>query len=179
MYRDRTTGNLCVTFSDIRSARPDISLPEIITDAVLDEVGFDPVTQTSAPSYDPLTQGVRSTGYSLVGTQWTQTWEVYQLSADEIAAGKAALIAQYTAALDSMFDLRAKEKNYDNRITCALRAGYAGPFQAEGQAFAVWMDNCNALAYKILAAVEAGTQSLPTVSQFLAQMPSFSWPVAA
>ena len=41
-------------------------------------------------------------------------------------------IAVFDAALVAYLDATARERRYDNRVTCALRAGYPGPFQAEG-----------------------------------------------
>jgi hypothetical protein len=86
-------------------------------------------------------------------------------------------VADFDAALTAHLDAVARSRRYDNRITCALRAGYAGPFQAEGQAFATWMDNCNMIAYTLLAEVQAGTRALPTSTQaLLAEMPAMTWP---
>ena len=89
-------------------------------------------------------------------------------------------IAVFDAALVSHLDATAGERRYDNRIICALRAGYPGPFQAEGIAFAGWMDQCNALAYSLLAEVAAGTRPMPENPQALIDlMPPMVWPPAA
>lgn len=101
-------------------------------------------------------------------------------SAEEIAQAKAesasALIASFDSALTEHLDSVANEKRYDNRITCALRAGYPGPFQAEGQAFASWMDTCNALAYQIMSDVQSGKRQPPdSVAAFLAEFPQMVW----
>lgn len=95
----------------------------------------------------------------------------------EIVARNTALLTQqeYADALTAMLDAKAQEKHYDNRITCALRAGYAGPFHDEGASFAGWMDACNYLAYQLLAEVRDGTRSQPTLAEFLALMPTLSW----
>lgn len=86
-------------------------------------------------------------------------------------------IAVFDAALVAHLDATARERRYDNRVTCALRAGYPGPFQAEGIAFAAWMDQCNALAYQLLAEVVAGTRPLPSSPQALIDlMPPMVWP---
>ena len=86
-------------------------------------------------------------------------------------------IAVFDAALVAHLDATARERRYDNRVTCALRAGYPGPFQAEGIAFASWMDQCNALAYQLLAEVVAGTRPLPSSPQALIDlMPAMVWP---
>ena len=87
-------------------------------------------------------------------------------------------IAAFDAALVAHLDATARERRYDNRITCALRAGYPSPFQADGIAFASWMDQCNALAYQLLAEVVAGTRPMPDSPQALIDlMPVMIWPV--
>lgn len=83
--------------------------------------------------------------------------------------------AEYIAAAEAHYDAVAKAKHYDDRYTCALRAGYAGPFQTEGQAFATWMDECNALGYRIMGEVLAGTRPQPTIGEFLAMLPGAPW----
>ena len=86
-------------------------------------------------------------------------------------------IAEFDAALVAHLDQVARERRYDNRITCAVRAGYPGPFQAEGQAFAEWMDGCNALAYQLLAEVMNGTRPMPDSPQALIDLlPAMVWP---
>ncbi len=85
-------------------------------------------------------------------------------------------LANYIGAMEEHFDAVAQSRRYDNRLTCALRAGYAGPFQREGQAFAVWMDNCNAQGYSIMAEVFAGTRPQPTVDELLTLFPALMWP---
>lgn len=88
----------------------------------------------------------------------------------------APTVEDYDAALTNHLDATAKTKRYDNRITCALRAGYTGPFQAEGQAFASWMDACNWQAYQVLAGVQSGALTMPTVEEFIADLPAMVWP---
>ena len=88
-------------------------------------------------------------------------------------------IAVFDAAIVAHMDATARQRRYDNRLTCALRAGYPGPFQAEGIAFAGWMDQCNALAYQLLAEVVAGTRPLPESPQALIDLlPVMIWPGA-
>ena len=86
-------------------------------------------------------------------------------------------VADFDAALTRHLDATAQARRYDSRITCALRAGYPGPFQAEGQAFALWMDACNLAAYTLLAEVQAGTRQLPENTQALIEaLPPMMWP---
>jgi len=83
---------------------------------------------------------------------------------------------KYTKAMEDLMDTNAKTKGYDNRYTAMARAGVANsPFQAEGQAFALWMDNCYETGYQILADIKAGTRELPNVEEFLVELPELVW----
>ena len=86
-------------------------------------------------------------------------------------------ISDFDAALTAHLDATAQARQYDNRITCALRAGYPGPFQAEGKAFAVWMDACNYTAYTLMQEVQAGARPMPADTQALIDaLPPMVWP---
>lgn len=87
------------------------------------------------------------------------------------------IVAALTAALEAHYDSKARERKYDNRLTCALRAGYPGPFQAEGTAFAVWMDTCNAYAYQVMADCQNNLRAIPTAAELIAELPELVWPI--
>lgn len=106
-------------------------------------------------------------------------WVVCNQDAIDQARAQAAEmhVAAIVKAMEQLFDATAQSRRYDNRITCALRAGYPGPFQAEGAAFATWMDTCNATAYQMLAEVHAGTRPMPaTTADALSLLPTMEWP---
>ena len=105
------------------------------------------------------------------------------------ASGKPSLIDQpayeatdddieraLTSALNRHLDAVAGQRRYDSRFTCSLRAGFPGPFQEEGQVFAVWMDACNMAAYQLMAEVKAGRAPVPTDAELIAAMPKIEWP---
>lgn len=94
-------------------------------------------------------------------------------SAEVVLATK---IAKYEHALDSHLDNVARLHRYNDRFTFALRAGYVGPYQAEGIAFAQWMDACNVAAYALLQQVIAGTIEAPAPDAFIASLPAFVMP---
>ena len=85
-------------------------------------------------------------------------------------------LEDYDKALTDHLDAEARTHRYDNRINCALRAGYAGPYHAEGVAFAQWMDSCNAAGYAILEDFQAGRIPQPTVAEVIATLPVMVWP---
>ena len=85
-------------------------------------------------------------------------------------------LADYDKALVAHLDATAKARNYDDRISCAVRAGFPGPFQAEGIAFATWMDTCNQIGYSILADFQAGNIPQPTIAEVIDSLPPMVWP---
>jgi len=86
-------------------------------------------------------------------------------------------VDDFTSVLTAHLDATAQQRKYDNRITCMVRAGFPGPFQADGIAFATWADACNATAYTLLAEVQAGTRQMPETTQALIDvMPAMVWP---
>ena len=82
----------------------------------------------------------------------------------------------YIAALDDLYNKTAQEKRFDSRFTCALRAGYPSAYQAQGLAFATWMDDCNVFGYGLMQQVENGEAPQPTIAEFLAMLPVLVWP---
>jgi hypothetical protein len=132
------------------------------------------------PTYAPLPSGSLTPPPELNGTEVAQLvgldWVVLPEYPPE-PLPEPPTIQDFIKALTDHLDDTAKQRQYDNRINCALRAGYPGPFHDEGQAFAIWMDNCNALAYTLLAEVQAGTRTLPTTTQSLIdELPPMVWP---
>lgn len=86
------------------------------------------------------------------------------------------IIADLTRALEAYYDTTAHERRYDNRLTCALRAGFAGPFQSEGTAFAIWMDTCNAHCYQVMLDCQNGIRGIPSAEELIAELPKLIWP---
>lgn len=89
---------------------------------------------------------------------------------------EAKIIADIILELEAYYDEVAARKSYGAppvppRVMCALRAGYPGPFQAEGIAFGAWMDECNAYAYQVQADVKAGLRGIPTGPELIAELP--------
>lgn len=160
---------------------PHVSLPSDLTKDELLPAGFVYVHTPVAPDYNRITQKVEQDTPVYRDGKWVTSWKVIDLDAAEIASNedrlKKELVAVYSAALDRHFDSVAAVKRYDSRVTCALRAGYPGPFQADGIAYATWMDECNALAYRWWAEIEAGTKPMfASPQEFIDELPQMTWP---
>lgn len=87
-------------------------------------------------------------------------------------------IGEYTAAVQSLLDNKAQERNYDNMLSmCTYVSSTNVKFAAEGQAGVEWRDACWSACYDIMAEVQVETRPVPTVAELLALMPGFVWPV--
>lgn len=89
---------------------------------------------------------------------------------------QAEIIAEYESALDRHLDSVARVHRFKDRHSLALRAGYTSPYQPLGTAFANWMDGCNYQAYQRLQRVIAGTEPMPTIEEFINDLPEFIAP---
>lgn len=115
--------------------------------------------------------------FSVVGQAEIVDADTIQWPEPPITQATPPTVDEIVAAMEALFDATAQSRRYDNRITCALRAGYPGPFQSEGLAFATWMDRQNAVAYQMLAQVQAGTMAMPsTLDDALALLEPMVWP---
>ncbi|MDQ1817301.1 hypothetical protein RBA41_28745 [Massilia sp. CCM 9210] len=134
----------------------------------VDEMG--PLPERSVAQAPPILTGTQVARWNGDG------WDVMAARPAQSDGAVAPTQAEYTAALEATYDAKAAERGYDSRLTCALRAGYAGPFQKEATVFAIWMDSCNAKAYSIMGQVLRGEIKYPTVVALLAMMPTMAWP---
>ena len=89
----------------------------------------------------------------------------------------ASTKSMLTSAIQSTLDNKAQERGYDNILSlCTYATSTAEKFSAEGQAGVAWRDEVWAKGYSMLADVEAGTRSIPTADELLAELPDFVWP---
>lgn len=83
----------------------------------------------------------------------------------------------YVAAIQKRLDDFAKTRNYDGILSAATYATSAIPkFAAEGQYAIAARDATWAKGYEILAAVEAGTRTAPTLGELADELPALAWP---
>lgn len=157
----RQSDNAVIHINEVRKSHPNVSLPEGGDASCL---GYERLIEALRPA--PLLWHTVEEAPPLANArQWVQ-----------LPMSEAMIEATFTAALEAHYDNVAQSRRYDNRLTCALRAGYPGPFQPEGSTFAVWMDNCNAYAYQQLGVVKSGQRPMPTVEELIAELPSIVWP---
>lgn len=65
-----------------------------------------PYYSSAKPEYDAITQGVRDVSPKLINGLWTEAWEVYDLSPEEVSAKHAELVAEKRTALTTEYERR-------------------------------------------------------------------------
>lgn len=89
----------------------------------------------------------------------------------------APTVAEYEAAIQDLIDTTARGKMYADGVSMASYVNSTNPaWAAEASAFVSWRDAVWAYAYTELAKVEAEARSIPTVEEFLAELPTITWP---
>lgn len=82
---------------------------------------------------------------------------------------------KYEKAVTRFLDEQAYIKGYDNIHSAALRAAIPNsPFHQEGLAYAEWMDSVWAYCYQELDKIKNNLRSEPTITEFIAELPTFS-----
>ena len=84
MYRKRDTGELFNLHGEIREAYPNPTLPAIITDEILDEVGYDIVdTYMEMPTVNEDVEKLVAKGVVEKEGKWVQEYEIVPLTYEE------------------------------------------------------------------------------------------------
>jgi hypothetical protein len=88
------------------------------------------------------------------------------------AAASIITVQQYTEAVQKHLDAKAQSKNYDDIVSACSYAGAPNPFQAEGVKFVEWRGNVWAKCYEVMALVQGGQRTAPTIEELIAELPT-------
>ena len=165
------------SIGQLRKDNPQVSFPKNPSDAVLASYGVLPVATAAQPSFDPATQKVAEGTPADIAGQWTQVWNVTQLTADEIAAQQLALQDAIVAQTQQRLDDFAKTRNYDGILSaCTYATSTVPKFASEGQLCVEYRDATWAKLYDILGEVERGERDMPkSFSDIEEELPSLEW----
>lgn len=187
---------------DIRRDNSSTSLPSFMSDEMIKSLGYVEVIEAKKPSCTEvqylvdgnveLVDDVPIKGWKVVD-RFSDTAEYTELDgtvipamtkeeqevkfyADKTEAEAKALKGAYTTAMENFMDAQANTKGYTSRYTASLRVNSTvAKFKAEGQAYMDWMDTCYNLGYTVLAEVVNGIRPMPTIEEFLAELPKLDW----
>lgn len=82
----------------------------------------------------------------------------------------------YSENLQYHIDYKAREKSYENGVSCASYFNSTNlTWAAEALQFITWRDSCWKYAYDIKSQVEQGQISTPSLDEFIAGVPALNW----
>lgn len=175
MYYEPSTGKTYCNIELFKVEYSHTSFGQLQTEEELNSIGLFTLID-DRPFFDPQLEKIVLTGIVENNGTYKNNYVVVQADLTEVQKLNI-LIGRFDSALTAHLDATAQQRKYDNRITCMVRAGFPGPFQAEGIAFATWCDTCNQFAYTFMSEVLNGTQPMPnTQAEFIALLPEMIWP---
>ncbi|QRM43974.1 hypothetical protein [Rhizobium sp. BG4] len=94
-----------------------------------------------------------------------------------VIEGEAPTIKLYSSAIQQLLDTTAGERRYDSiQSGISYRDDENPKFAAEAAALFAWRSAVWTYADAELAKVETGERPVPTIAEFLAELPSIDWP---
>ena len=121
------------------------------------------------PAIDTATQRIGQVTYTFTGTQVDKTYEVLQISAEELLATRNKLVE---TTVQTMLDASAKTRGYDSVISECSYATSTGSFGAEAQVTVNWRDAVWVTVFAIQAEIAAGTKEEPTLDELMSELPA-------
>jgi len=143
-----------------------------VTDEELMQEGIYPILD-NPPEHDEATQQLvrnPTEEWRVTDNGVVVTYTAVRRPADDVKQ-------RFSAAIQDMLDTAAQSRRYDSGTTIATYVNSTNPqWAAEAQAFVAWRDAVWAYAYSELERVMRGERDLPTVPDFLAELPVITWP---
>lgn len=81
------------------------------------------------------------------------------------------LIKDFDVKIQAHLDAVAKARGYDNIMSACCYAAAPNTYQTEGQAFIQWRAAVWEYCYQVMADVENGLRTIPTISSMVAELP--------
>lgn len=163
MWINKTTNEIFTTHEEIRNSFQSVSLPEILTNEIIEhfniyEVTIEPYTE----EFNQITQRLELGEVDL--ETLTVKYIVVEKYANE-SEKEAAIIQYFVEETQNRLDLFAKKKGYDGILSaCTYATSKIEKFQLEGQKCVDMRDNTWSALYSVLEDVKANR--IPTPKKY-------------
>lgn len=103
--------------------------------------------------------------------------KTFKFKPTEITLEHDRLESHYSSAIQSHLDATARERRYDGIQTAITYRNDPNPqFSAEGDALFEWRSAVWTHSTTELDKVKSGERDIPSVEDFIAELPAFEWP---
>lgn len=109
----------------------------------------------------------------------TQAQALWQARDDEIKNPPVIppTIDDFVAAIKNKFDLVAQEKQFDGAVSIATYVTSLNEqWKAQADTFIAWRDSVWEYAYQEFDKFQNGQRPMPTIADFIAELPLIQWP---
>lgn len=153
-----------------------ISNFHLMDEAIINSYGFYRVVNSTTPSYDPSHQKIVNS-LSFDGNVVNKSYTVVNLSQEEQLQKINEMKLFFVNAVETFLDSIVSQKDYKNILhACSYVESSVPQYKAEALAVVAWRDLVWGKAYEIQNAILAGSRTVPTREEFLAEMPALEWP---
>lgn len=104
-------------------------------------------------------------------------WSQLVTAEDKEAQERTSLMARFESAIQGHIDTIAQSRRYRDGFALAGYVASAVPqYAAEAAAFVAWRDAVWLYAYGELDKAQNGQRPIPTVEDFISELPAMVWP---
>lgn len=140
--------------------------------------GWYPFNPATPPTYTESTQK-RVETLTFTGSAVDQSWQVVNLTQAEQIAFATARLQAIGQAISPYLDSQVANRQYDSIISAtSWNLSNITVYKQEGAEATAFRDTCWNLFDNLVAGVQAGTTSLPTVDGFISSLPKLWTPPA-
>jgi len=147
----------------------------LLTNPELANYGWYPFMMTAPPIINPAVQKLTELR-TFGGVVVLQSWSASTMTAAEALAYATATMTDIANAIGPFLDQAVAVKQYDSIISATTwLSSNLTTYKAEGGQATAYRDTVWQAFYTTVAAIQAGTQQVPTKAAFFAQFPPL-WP---
>ena len=147
----------------------------LLTNTELARYGWYPFMQTAPPIINPAVQKLTERR-TFSGVVVLQSWSASTMTAAEALAYATATMTDITRSITPFLDQAVAARSYDTIVSAKGWLSSSEPqWAAEASQANVYSDLVWITHKNLIAAVQAGTQQVPTKAAFFAQFPPL-WP---
>lgn len=158
------------------SVHANISNFNLMDEEIVNSYGFYRLVTDDLPSYDPHFQKLTAS-LALEGSVIRKSYSVDTLTQEEQLQKINEMKLFFVAIVEEFLDSTVLAKDYKNVIhACSYVESSVPQYKAEALAVVAWRDLVWGKAYEIQNAILAGSRTVPTREEFLAEMPALEWP---
>lgn len=110
---------------------------------------------------------------------WTPDPSKIVTAQQKVSLALVDLETQFSVVIQSLLDDTARTRRYDGiHAAISYRDDPNPQYAAEAQALFFWRSAVWTYAYSELAKVKSGVRPIPSVEEFISELPTITWPSA-